>query len=102
MGQRQLQSLLKELIGSEFVYFQPPASIQMRYPAFVYSLDLINTKFANNVPYNHTDRYQVTLIYSNPDSIVEVRKKLIALPMCLFQRPFVKDNLNHEIYNLYF
>ena len=34
-----LQKLLVELLGSDNVYFQPPPSVQMNYPAIVYKLD---------------------------------------------------------------
>jgi len=101
MGQRlDLQELLEEILGAPSVYFQPPASVQLAYPCFVYQRDALDTKFADNAPYNLKQRYQVTYIDRDPDS--QVPLKLAALPMCTFDRFFVADNLNHDVYRLYF
>lgn len=93
-----LQTLLEAF--SDNVYFQPPASVQMKYPCIVYNRDEAVTKFAGNAPYRYTKRYQVTIIDRNPDS--DIPAKVAALPMCIFNRFFVADNLNHDVYNLYF
>lgn len=72
----------------------------MIYPCIVYQRDNADTEFAGNNPYRLTQRYQVTIIDKNPDS--EIPKKVAALPLCLFNRFFVADNLNHDVYHLYF
>ena len=101
MGQRlQLQNLLEELLGSTNVYFQPPANLQMKYPAIVYSRDPADTKFADNVPYSYTKRYQVTVLDRNPDS--DIPDKIASLPLCTHDRSYPADNLNHDVFNLYF
>jgi hypothetical protein len=56
--------------------------------------------FANNLPFRHTKRYQVTVIDRDPDSLIP--DKVAALPMCLHNRFFVANNLNHDVFNLYF
>lgn len=95
-----LQSLLETLAGSDNVYFQPPANVQMQYPAIVYERDAANTEFAGNSPYRYTKRYQVTVIDGNPDS--DIPDKVARLPMCTFNRHFTADNLNHDVFDLYF
>ena len=101
MGQRlQLQSLLEELLGSENVYFQPPSTVQMAYPAIVYNRDSTMTEFADDKPYANTKRYMVTIIDRNPDS--SIPDKVAMLPLTTFNRHFTADNLNHDIYNIYF
>lgn len=101
MGQRlELQDLLEMILGSRYVYFQPPASVQMEYPAIVYARDDLATNFANNHPYRFTQRYTVTIIDRNPDS--EIPLKIANLPMSVFNRYFAADNLNHDVYTLYF
>ena len=101
MAQRtQLQSNLESLLGSENVYFQPPPNTRMNYPAIVYHLDDMDTKSANNVPYLVTRRYLVTVIDANPDS--PFVGAVANLPMCLFNRGFSVDNLNHNVFTLYF
>lgn len=101
MGQRlQLQDLLEELLGNEHVYFQPPANVQMQYPCIIYNRDYAVTKFADNSPYRFTKRYQVTVVDRNPDS--DIPAKVAALPLTIFNRFFAVDNLNHDVFNLYF
>lgn len=101
MGTRlQLQTLLDSLVDDGRAYFQPKPNVTIEYPAIVYSLDLTDTKFADNKPYSQTDRYQVTVIDQNPDT--ETRRKVAALPMCTFRRGFATSGLNHYIFDLYF
>lgn len=99
MGQRlQLQTLLETLVPN--VYFQPPANIQMAYPCIVYSRDSAEAIFADNSKYRHTKRYQVTVIDRNPDS--DIPDRVSTLPLCSYDRTFVVDNLNHDVYRLFF
>jgi hypothetical protein len=96
----QLQNLFETLLGSRNVYFQPPANVQMQYPCIVYELDTVESLFADNKPYRHTKRYQVTVIDSDPDS--GLPDKIAELPLCSFQRHYTADNLNHDVFNLFF
>ena len=101
MAQRlELQQLLVEALGSTNVYFQPPSAINMKYPCIVYQRDYAHTEFADNKPYKNRKRYQVTVITTDPDS--DIPDKVAELPMCTFNRFFTSDNLNHDIYNLFF
>jgi hypothetical protein len=93
-----LQALLEDITPK--VYFQPPTNVKMEYPCIVYERDSGDTKFADDKPYTHTVRYSVTVIDRNPDS--PILGKVAALPMCLFNRFFSADNLNHNVYNLFF
>lgn len=96
----ELQAILEGILGSEEVYFQPPANVNMTYPAIVYQRDYAATQFADNSPYTRTQRYMVTCIDKNPDSLTPI--KIAALPLSTFSRFYTKDNLNHDIYTLYF
>jgi hypothetical protein len=99
MGQRlQLHQLLETF--TEHVYFQPPTNIVMEYPCIVYRRDFADTKFADDKPYDHRLRYQITIIDRDPDS--EIPAKVAAMQMSLFNRFFTVDNLNHDVYNVYF
>lgn len=82
------------------VYFQPKTNTKLTYPCITFARDQARNKFANNSPYAHTKRYQVTIMDADPDSIIPDR--VAALPMSTFQRHFATDNLNHDIYSLYF
>lgn len=101
MGTRlELQTLLETVLGSGNVYFQPPETLKMQYPCIVYNRDYAITNFADNKPYANTKRYSVTVIDRNPDSLIP--DKIADLPMCLFVRHMTVNNLNHDIYNIYF
>lgn len=101
MAQRlDLQNLLVFLLGSPNVYFQPPPTLQMEYPCIVYRRDYKHTEFADDQPYKHRKRYEVTVMDRNPDS--DIPEKIAGLKMCLFDRHFTADNLNHDVFKLFF
>lgn len=93
-----LQTILVGIL--ENVYFQPPTNVEMVYPCIVYERSNINTDFAENFPYNRHKRYTVTVIDRNPDSIYP--DQVGALPMCTFDRFFTADDLNHDVFNIFF
>lgn len=101
MGQRSdLQTVLEGLLGSSNVYFQPPNDLIMSYPCIRYSRDNIRTVHANNLPYNQRTRYEVMVITRNPDD--PVVGLVAALPECAFDRHYVVNNLNHDVFTLFF
>jgi len=101
MAQRlQLHSLLKTILGSDNVYFQPPASLSMKYPCIMYRRDSDKTIFSDNLVHNRRIRYQVTYIDKNPDSAIP--ESIAQLPLCRFDRFYVADNLNHDVFNIFF
>lgn len=101
MGSRlDLQEKLENILGNRNVYYQPPTSVLMKYPAIVYSRDGIYNEHADNVVYSQTTSYLVTVIDKNPDS--EYVKKISSLPMCTYDRHYVADNLHHDVFTLYF
>ena len=82
------------------VYFQPPTNVVLKYPCIIYRRDFADTKFADDIVYDHKLRYAITVIDQNPDS--EIPRKVATMPMSLFNRFFTVDNLNHDVYNVYF
>jgi hypothetical protein len=95
-----LQKFLETFLGSRNVYFQPPESLKISYPAIVYNLADIQTLSADNAVYRQYTAYQITLIDKDPDS--EFIRKMALIPMCRFNRFFTSDNLNHFVYTLYY
>lgn len=93
-----LQTLLESI--TEHVYFQPPSNITMQYPCIVYKRNDDEAKFADNRRYLHTKRYEVTVIDRDPDSLLW--EEIQDLPLCDFDRHFTADDLNHDVYNLFF
>ncbi len=95
-----LHEVLCDLLGSRNVYFQPPASIKMNYPAIVYDIAVIDNGHANNGVYFSNTGYSVTVIDPNPDS--QIVGKVASMPTSKFNRSYKKDNLNHSVFSLYF
>lgn len=101
MGTRiELQSKLEELLGSRQVYYQPPETVKMEYPAIVYSKNSIWITDANDAKYSKFNRYDITVISKKPDN--PVLDRLLNLPYCSYDRHYVTDNLNHDTFSLYF
>lgn len=99
MGQRlELQAILEAIVPN--VYFQPPSNVVMQRPCILYKIDSQNTRFADDLPYHRRKRYMVTVIDSDPDS--EIPDKVADLPMCTFDRFYTADQLNHNVFRLYF
>lgn len=95
-----LQTKLEELLGSRHVYYQPPESLKMEYPAIRYSKNDIRVDRANNNSYSIIDSYKIIVIDKKPDNAVI--KKILELPYSSYDRHYVSDNLNHDVINLYF
>lgn len=96
----ELQSHLEELLGVKHVYYQPPESLKLEYPAIVYSKSTIGKRAANNAGYYWLTRYEITVIDRKPDN--PVIDKLLMLPYCSYDRWYPSDNLNHDVLTLYY
>lgn len=95
-----LQSKLEELLGNRNVYYQPPESLKMKYPAIRYDKNIISSKHADNMKYSNFTRYEVIVIDNNPDN--EVIDKILELPYSAHDRHYVSNNLHHDVIDLYF
>lgn len=95
-----LQTLLENILGSRNVYYQPPASVQMKYPAIVYSRDNIENTHADDSVYKQNVAYEIIVIYKDPDS--DIPMEISKLPLCRFDRKYISDNLYHDVFTLYF
>lgn len=96
----ELQSLLEGVLGSRNVYFQPPASVRLQYPAIVYKRSNIRNTFAENNVYKQSYFYEVTVIDYDPDS--EIVHKVSKLPQTKHDRSFASDGLNHDVFTIYY
>ena len=96
----ELQSKLEELLGIKHVYYQPPETIKMEYPAIKYSKSNIQTRSADDRTYSKMTRYEVIVIDKKPDN--PVIDKLLELPYCSYDRSYKADNLNHDVLILYY
>lgn len=96
----ELGKIFREILGNGNVYFQPPSNTQMMYPAIRYERSGMAVKHADNGNYNRRIRYTVTVIDSDPDS--EIVNRVSMLPYCYFDRHYAQDNLNHDVFEIYF
>ena len=95
-----LQTTLENILGSRNVYYQPPESVKMQYPAIVYFRNGIENNHANDSVYNQNVSYEIIVIYKDPDS--EIPLAISQLPLCKFNRRYTADNLYHDVFTLYF
>ena len=95
----ELQEKLEELLGSKSVYYQPPESVKMEYPAIRYSKSRIEVKRADNSIYSKNIRYELFVIDRKPDN--PVIDKLLELPYCSYDSGYKTDNLNHDVLTIY-
>ena len=94
----ELHALLRSIVPN--VYYQPPPSVRMNYPAIVYSRKNIDNTFANDSVYEQDHFYELIVIDKNPDSVyVETISKL---PKCNYDRHYTADNLNHDVFTIYY
>ena len=95
----ELHETLCSLLGTRNVYFQPPATVRMKYPCIVYESQAYDTRHADNSPYAIFDRYRVTVIDQDPDSILP--EKIAHMQGARAAQPFVSDNLHHWPFELW-
>lgn len=101
MGSRlELHEELVTLLGSRNVYFSPPASVKMRYPAIVYSREDFVNRDADDLIYNQYVAYRVIAIDEDPDS--EVVAKLAKFRYSNFENHYTSDGLNHDVFRIYY
>ena len=96
-----LHEKLVEILGSRNVYFKPPATAKMSYPCFVYKKHTLEAENADNSKYLVGQKYQVTIIYSDPDSQLP-EKFFKEFRFCTTNTPtYVSDNLYHDVFTIY-
>lgn len=107
MAKKPLHDLLCEVLDPHDLnasggrcYFEPPASIQLHYPCIVYNYSNDLDRFADNARYKHDKRYTVTIIDSDPDSVIPDRMR--ELRYCSFDRHYSADGLSHFVFTLYY
>lgn len=96
----RLHEELVNVLGSRCVYFQPPESLKLTYPCIIYERHDISNTFADDDIYLDPRQYRVTVVDPNPDS--EIVNKMAKFKMAKFVKHTVIDNLNHDIFNIYY
>lgn len=99
-NQPMLHEILCGLLESRNAYYQPPINTEMVYPAIRYSRKDIEGKYADNKIYSRMTCYELIVICGTPDH--PVIEKILELPYCSYDRHYVSDKLNHDVFTLYF
>lgn len=102
MGMRlALHEELCTLLGSKNCYYDPPETIKMRYPCFIYDVDNIDQKRANNHHYLDIKRYAITYVTQKND--IDITERFFeAFPTASYDRKYVADNMWHYVFSLYY
>ena len=96
---QELQATFEELLESRNVYYNPPSSVVMKYDAIRFKRTRINNIHANNSVYGQFYGFEVTVITTDPDA--PIIEKVSKLPGCSFDRSYVTENLNHNVFTIY-
>ena len=99
-NREELHDLLVETLGSKYVYFDPPESVKMKYPAIVYHKNRIGNTYAGNSIYQNTYTYTITFIDEYPDS--EVILKILNLPYCKHDQSYQSNGMYHDVFTIKF
>lgn len=99
MAKPSIDELLSSVLGNNNVYFQPPESVKMSYPAIRYTIRY-DQVHADNITYKMKIEYELILIDKNPDSIYV--SKLLEIPYCKYTNSYSGDNLNHFTFTLFY
>lgn len=93
-----LHEELVSILQSRNVYYQPPESIKIVYPAIIYSRSDIDNTFADNVVYKQSNSYKVIVVDHNPDSpIVERMSKFKSTK---YVSGYKANGINHDVFSV--
>ena len=95
-----LHDFLVNILGSNNVYYQPPESLKLKYPCIKYERADIRNIPADDSVYKQSYFYTITVIDYNPDS--DIVERLSKFPTIGFDRHYTADNLNHDVFTLYY
>lgn len=97
----KLQEKLEELLESRNVYYQPPESKKMDYPAIRYNKQSSDKRAADDTSYTLIDCYELIVINKLPNDEL-VNKLLLNFAMISYDRYYESDGLNHDVLTLYY
>ena len=112
----RLQNILEEIFsifheadGRQHVFYQPDNNTKLYYPCVTYKMDRLDYIDADNSKYVTNVAYMLTIIDPDPiSSCIDVEKTktiidaISELPKCSYVRHFVNDNLNHDVFKIYY
>ncbi len=97
----QLQEELEEILRTTNVYFQPPASVKLKYPCIIYSLDNTFIRRADNKLYMSMNRYHIKHLFKSLDK--DKKDALLShFMMITHDNRMVAEGLYNDDFTLYY
>lgn len=90
-----LHKTLTDILGSGYVYYNPPESTKMSFPCIVYKLNNIIPTHADNMNYIDHTVYKITVISKQVDH--PAVKKILKLPRTRFSTSFTANGFYHYV-----
>lgn len=101
MSRKELGKKLREILGTDNVYFQPPNNTKINYPCIIYNKERQKIGNSDDIHYLVFDKYEVLVIDRNSDS--EIANNICSsFDYSRVERHFVKDNLNQTTLTIYY
>lgn len=91
--QLMLEDFQKALGEKPNVYFQPPDSVKMSYPCFIYSYSDVTILYSDSGAYLKSEEYIVKYITKKADP--KMFDALLRLNSFRFDRHYIGDGLHH-------
>ena len=97
----QLHEKFCEILGSRNVYFQPPESLKIKYPAIIYKVVDRDDLRADDRRYRGLNTYEGNFITDDPDSSIP-EKILDSFLYVSSGRPYTSGNLHHNPFTIHY
>lgn len=97
----EFDAKIREVLGSNNVYFQPPETMKMSYPCIIYFKNNLPLTHANNGIYKQKQGYTLTYVDKDPDS--EMPNTILhAFRYCRIDSYYRSEGLNHTKFTIYY
>lgn len=98
-----LDEKIRRILGSTNVYFEPPASLIMKYPCVRYKRSNIDVVFADNKAYLGHNRYEIIVIFKDADDDLPGKFLYNDEGLVLnVERTYIADGLHHYVFTTHF
>lgn len=94
-----LHAQLVSILGTRYVYYQPPESVKLIYPCIIYTKNNVRSQYADDGYYASTNEYAVTVVSKDPDNDIAHRLQR-HFSFCRFDRRYTAENLYHDVLTL--
>ena len=90
-----LHQALIDVLGSRNVYYNPPETLKMEFPAIVYKLDFIEPIHADNKNYLDWTTYKIFVVSSKPDH--PAIRKILNMEMTRYSTSYTREGFYHTV-----